>query len=213
MRLHHYTFKSALRGSISCEEVFSDTDGVRELDGYDMAYIANLDDELPNFLNNMQEDLTAYLDDDLKQYMRKVTVGDWMILEGCLWLVAHAYTEEQLTDEGVAKLVNFLTGQYSDGWGESLEQQEWKVETVTYRTTNFNVASSEWYEDQDYAQAYFNLTPWWTGDFSLEEHDVTIEEFKDPEPDVSQQLAKILDELLSLQADILEIARKAGITL
>ena len=46
---------------------------------------------------------------------------------GALWCVTEVKTYGALTPAEYAELTDYLTGQYSDGWGEGLEQREIKT--------------------------------------------------------------------------------------
>ncbi|WP_294855507.1 hypothetical protein [uncultured Oscillibacter sp.] len=71
--------------------------------------------------------LAVYLDDDLsrKVYSINPTVEEW---NGELWGVTEMQTHGTLSSSEFAELTEWLSSQFSDGWGEGLEQREIKVE-------------------------------------------------------------------------------------
>ena len=71
--------------------------------------------------------LAVYLDDDLSQkvYSINPSVEEW---NGELWGVTELQTHGTLSPSELAELTEWLSGQFSDGWGEGLEQREIKVE-------------------------------------------------------------------------------------
>lgn len=71
--------------------------------------------------------LAVYLDDDLsrKVYSINPSVEEW---NGELWGVTEVQTNGTLSPPELAELTEWLFSQFSDGWGEGLEQREIKVE-------------------------------------------------------------------------------------
>lgn len=71
--------------------------------------------------------LAVYLDNDLsrKVYSINPSVEEW---NGELWGVTEMQTHGTLSPSELAELTEWLSGQFSDGWGEGLEQREIKVE-------------------------------------------------------------------------------------
>lgn len=71
--------------------------------------------------------LAVYLDDDLsrKVYSINPSVEEW---NGDLWGVTEVQTYGDLSPSELAELTDWLSGQFSDGWGEGLEQKEIRVD-------------------------------------------------------------------------------------
>ena len=71
--------------------------------------------------------LAVYLDDDLsrKVYSINPSVEEW---NGELWGVTEVQTHGLLSPSELAEFTEWLSSQFSDGWGEGLEQREIKVE-------------------------------------------------------------------------------------
>ncbi|HHV07142.1 MAG TPA: hypothetical protein GXX69_02875 [Firmicutes bacterium] len=70
--------------------------------------------------------LAVYLDDDLsrKIYSINPSVEEW---NGELWGVTEVQAHGGLSPSELAELTDRLSGQFSDGWGEGLEQREIEV--------------------------------------------------------------------------------------
>ena len=71
--------------------------------------------------------LAVYLDDNLsrKVYSINPSVEEW---NDELWGVTEVKTHGTLSPSKLAELTEWLSSQFSDGWGEGLEQREIKVE-------------------------------------------------------------------------------------
>lgn len=71
--------------------------------------------------------LAVYLDDDLSQkvYSINPSVEEW---NGELWGVTEVQTHGSLSAPELVELTEWLSSQFSDGWGEGLEQREIKVD-------------------------------------------------------------------------------------
>lgn len=70
--------------------------------------------------------LAVYLDDGLSQKVHSLnpSVEEW---NGELWCVTEIKTHGELSPSEYAELTDWLSGQFSDGWGEGMEQQEIKT--------------------------------------------------------------------------------------
>ena len=71
--------------------------------------------------------LAVYLDDDLSQkvYSINPSVEEW---NGELWGVTEVQTHGSLSAPEFVELTEWLSSQFSDGWGEGLEQREIKID-------------------------------------------------------------------------------------
>lgn len=193
MKLYKYTFRSPLTGSICCDELFREDDGVKELESLDMARLYNADPDLSDFLEKNKEDLTQYLPDYFKKMMMcKLEVGDYGVVNGDLCLLAHVWTTTKLTENQIGDVSEYISGQYSDGWGEGLEQREWRTDSVQIPIIDFDIYEGEWEEDSDSAGAYFYVHPWNDNQFFIELHYCEEEEIPDPEPVVQSAKCEIM---------------------
>jgi hypothetical protein len=71
--------------------------------------------------------LAVYLDDDLSQNMYRInpSVEEW---NGELWGVTEVQTRGTLSPSELAELTEWLSSQFSDGWGGGMEQREIRVD-------------------------------------------------------------------------------------
>jgi hypothetical protein len=71
--------------------------------------------------------LAVYLDDDLSRKIHSInpSVEEW---NGELWSVTEVQTYGDLSPSDLSELTDWLSGQFSDGWGEGLEQREIRVD-------------------------------------------------------------------------------------
>lgn len=194
MRLYNYIFKSPLFGSISCDELFSDTGGRAHLDSEEMARIYNNDPRLASFLEDNQEDLTEFIHDELESYVRKLEVGNHALLGGSLYLLSYVCTDAKMTDEQAQQVMRYLTGQFSDGWGEGLEQRKWREDEVAIDRPCFNASEGEWDSDTTYADAYFYVHPWSDRQYFIELHECYEEVVPDPKPVVHSANCTLMPE-------------------
>ena len=71
--------------------------------------------------------LAVYLDDNLSRKVHSInpSVEEW---NGELWGVTEVQTHGTLSPSELAELTDWISGQFSDGWGEGLEQREIKLD-------------------------------------------------------------------------------------
>ena len=71
--------------------------------------------------------LAVYLDDDFSRMVYSInpSVEDW---NGELWGVTEVQTHGSLSAPELVELTEWLSSQFSDGWGEGLEQREIKID-------------------------------------------------------------------------------------
>lgn len=184
MKLYKYIFRSPLRGSIYCEELYSDTDGRQELDTYDMARLYVHDSRLADFLEKNSEDVTAYAPENIRNLVDTIELGDYGTVAGNMFLMSHVRSKKELTEDEQSIIRDFITGQLSDGWGESLEQEPWRHDNVELRKPYYDVDYCGWEEDEYRLHGYFHVHPWNSENFYIELHSLDIEEVADPEPRV-----------------------------
>lgn len=124
--------------------------------------------------------LAYYLDDrypEAKEKVRDIRIGV-MELEGKVVGLAVVRAIEELSQQGIEEVKNYLTGQYSDGWGEGFEQrpiEEWREE-VEYEGYD---EADEYYIYTDYENRELYLSFWSDKDWEirlLEEGEELIKE-------------------------------------
>ena len=145
-----------------------------DLDMSQSANLVNSSDSLSSFLANMEkEDLREHYDEDRNIY--KIVFGDTRISEECDRILAltYVYTSPEL-QELPKEVLDFISGQLSDGWGEGKEQEDVKLCIYYRKTQNFSVESGEMEEEEEgpysvYAYIHF----WQSNGFYLNVEDFT----------------------------------------
>lgn len=179
MKLTKYTFRTPLFGSISCEEVLSDTDGRVELSPEQMCKMYDKGPELLLFLSENAEDLAFAVPDELKNVVLRAEFGDCAMIGGRMYLRTYIWTEEDVDETAICRLMDWITGQMSDGWGEGLEQRAWKDESVSTPTMYFDEYSCEFEQDFQYHQVFYYVHPW-----NSDEFEIYLEDAEDVEEDM-----------------------------
>ena len=72
--------------------------------------------------------------------------ADWY--GGRLYGLATCEVDDDWTDEDTAQLKEYLSGQYSDGWGEGFEQREVYSYTETETSEEYDEEADEYYESE-----------------------------------------------------------------
>lgn len=178
MKLMKYTFRSPLFGSIYSDELFPNTDyGSFELSAEGMAAMYDkYGENLMMFLTENIEDLAEYVDAKFRGLVVKACFGDFAIQNGRMYLLTYIYTLDGLSDSGIEDIREWISGQMSDGWGESLEQREWKRERVYRKHTVFDEYSMEFEDEEEPCEVYYYCKPWNYDDFYIDLYDCTEEE-------------------------------------
>lgn len=129
--------------------------------------------------------LAYYLDDrypEAKEKVRDIRIGV-MELEGKVVGLAVVRAVEELSQQGIEEVKKYLTGQYSDGWGEGFEQrpiEEWQEE-VEYE--EYDEEEDDYYTYSGYENRELYLSFWSDKDWEirlLEEGEELIKEAPKP---------------------------------
>lgn len=180
MKLKKYTFRSPLFGSIYCEELFSDTDGRFELSAQGMATLYDrFGDKLMMFLTDNIEDLAPHVPEKFRGLIVKAIFGEFDLQDGKMWLKTEIYAVDELSEEGIENICEWITGQMSDGWGESIEQRKWETERQYKKSTVFDEYSLEFEEEEEQVRVEYYINPWNSENFELIPEDVEDEEWDD----------------------------------
>lgn len=135
-----------------------------DLDMSQSANLVNSSDSLSSFLANMEkEDLREHYEEDRNIY--KIVFGDSRITEDCDRIIAltYVYTSPEL-QELPQSVLDFISGQLSDGWGEGKEQEEVKLCTYYRNTQNFSIESGEMEEEEEGPYSIYAYVHFWQPD-------------------------------------------------
>lgn len=170
MKAKKWTVVSPVTVSISADTpFFLDECCGEEQESFDLdmsqsANLVNSSDSLSSFLANMEkEDLREHYEEDRNIY--KVVFGDSRITEDCDRIIAltYVYTSPEL-QELPQSVLDFISGQLSDGWGEGKEQEEVKLCTYYRNTQNFSIESGEMEEEEEGPYSIYAYVHFWQPD-------------------------------------------------
>lgn len=170
MKAKKWTVVSPVTVSISADTpFFLDECCGEEQESFDLdmsqsANLVNSSDSLSSFLADMEkEDLREHYEEDRNIY--KIVFGDSRITEDCDRIIAltYVYTSPEL-QELPQSVLDFISGQLSDGWGEGKEQEEVKLCTYYRNTQNFSVESGEMEEEEEGPYSVYAYVHFWQPD-------------------------------------------------
>lgn len=144
--------------------------------------------ELLDHLDEIEALFTRDKEDNLAQYIHSegerdskiygVVTEIWVgvkVIRGKLYSWTEITANSELTDDQKNALLDYLSGQFSDGYGEGLEQQEFASYTETETYEEYDEEEDEYYEDEYDVDVSCYLHLWNRDDFELE--------FVDDEPE------------------------------
>lgn len=170
MKAKKWTVVSPVTVSISADTpFFLDECCGEEQESFDLdmsqsANLVNSSDSLSSFLADMEkEDLREHYEEDRNIY--KIVFGDSRITEDCDRIIAltYVYTSPEL-QELPRSVLDFISGQLSDGWGEGKEQEEVKLCTYYRNTQNFSIESGEMEEEEEGPYSVYAYVHFWQPD-------------------------------------------------
>lgn len=167
MKLMKYTFRTPLFGSIQAEELLSDTDGRIELSPEQMCRLYDQNEELLMFLTENSDDLASCVPEELQYVVLRAEFGDCAMISGKMYLRTHIWTAEDVDETVIIRLTDWITGQMSDGWGEGLEQREWRNERIRKPVMYFDECSCEFEEDYEDCWVSYYVHPWNSHEFEM----------------------------------------------
>lgn len=177
-----YYVKGTVRGSRSSDEFVDD------LASYELVEYL---DEIKQLLDDDNE-LAQYLHEDSIIYgvVTEIRVGV-KVFNHNLYSWTQVTANRKLTKEEKNALLDYLSGQFSDGYGEGLEQQRFTSYTDTATYEEYDEENDEFY-DVEYdveVDCYFHL---WDSDLELQF--VAVDEIIEDIPKIAKPRCKLVGE-------------------
>ena len=195
MKTTHFRFKTPCYGRIYGESVFEGTPYENEGQDIDASVMANLYERYPAlsvFLDRNKEEMTQYIDSENKplEDVVRLELGDYGVFNGRFCLVHHVWIKGQLdeiSEEEIHAVEEYIMGQLSDGWGEGLEQREWMSHYIEWSQPYFDTDSAEFEEEYFRDNVSYYLEPW------NSKMEITRLDYEECELDVSAELIATME--------------------
>jgi hypothetical protein len=149
--------------------------------------------DLDEFLKNHQEDLARYVREELKGFVVKAMFGGYNTSDTGMCFLTEIYVREEPTELQSLQIMDWITGQMSDGWGEGLEQRKFKDESIRWTQPIFDESTCMW-DTEEYTACADYYVHAWTGKFNLDLVEKEIVDLDIPEPDNKEALLKEIRE-------------------
>lgn len=195
MKTTHFRFKTPCYGRIYGDSVFEGTPYESEGQDIDASVMATLYERYPElsvFLDRNKEEMTQYIDSENKplEDVVRLELGDYGVFNGQFCLVHHVWIKGQLdeiSEEEIQAVEEYIMGQLSDGWGEGLEQREWLNHYVDWSHPYFDTDSAQFEEEEFRAYVGYYLVPWNSG------VEITRLDYEECELEVSAELIATME--------------------
>ena len=156
--------------------------------------------ELTLYTDEIKKLFTRDSSDELAQYICKDGIRDrqiygiiteiWVdvkVIDGQLYSWTEITANRELTNSEKDALLDYLTGQFSDGYGEGLEQNEFMTDIETEECEEYDEQEDEYYTEEYEVNVSYYLHLWQAKDFKLEFVD-NINESSNKEKSVSSSI-------------------------
>ena len=168
MKTTHIRFRTPCYGRIYGDSVFEGTpydDEGQEISAIAMANLYESHPELSEFLERNKEEMTQYIDSENKplEDVVRLELGDYGIFNGRFYLIHHVWIRGQLdeiSEEELQAVEEYIMGQLADGWGEGLEQREWMNHDVEWTRPYFDEDSADFEEEYFRGTVSYYVVPW-----------------------------------------------------
>lgn len=204
MKCLKYQYISPLYGSVQCDDVNPEYDDGYRFAPETMLTLFNRNKCIQTFLDNNVEDLSNYVPDQLKEVVVKAVFGRTAAMDSKLYLLTEIYTTRDLDALEEELVREWITGQMSDGWGESLEQREATYEMVRVNRPYFEEERAMFVDNEGSAEVGYYLNPWNNENWSVEFLDKEYEEV-----DVEAQSLNLEVRLQVKEAEIKQLKEEA----
>ena len=168
MKTTHFRFRTPCHGRICGDSVFEGTpyesEG-QEIDAAAMARLYEWHPQLSQFLDRNKEEMTQYIDSKNKplEGVVRLELGDYGVFNGKFCLVHHVWIKgqiDEISEEELSAVEEYIMGQLSDGWGEGLEQHEWMSHYIEWSHPYFDAETVEFEEEYFRDNVSYYLVPW-----------------------------------------------------
>lgn len=168
MKTTHFRFRTPCYGRIYGDSVFEGTpyeNEGQEIGATAMAHLYERYSQLSQFLERNKEEMTQYIDSENKplEDVVRLELGDYGVFNGQFCLVHHVWIKgqpDEISEEELHAVEEYIMGQLSDGWGEGLEQREWMNHYVEWSHPYFDTDSAEFEEEYFRDNVSYYLVPW-----------------------------------------------------
>lgn len=195
MKTTHIRFRTPCYGRIYGDSVFEGTpykNEGQEINATVMARLYERYPELSEFLERNKEEMTQYIDSENKplEDVVRLELGDYGVFNGRFCLVHHVWIKgqpDEISEEEIHAVEEYIMGQLSDGWGEGLEQREWMNRYVEWSRPYFDEYSADFEEEDFRDNVSYYLVPW------NREIEITQFDSEECELDVSAELIATME--------------------
>ena len=195
MKTTHFRFKTPCYGRIYGDSVFEGTPYESEGQDIDASVMATLYErhpELSVFLDRNKEEMTQYIDSANKplEDVVRLELGDYGVFNGRFCLVHHVWIKgqfDEISEEEIQAVEEYIMGQLSDGWGEGLEQRAWMSHYIEWSQPYFDTDSAEFEEEDFRDDVGYYLEPW------NSKMEITRLDYEECELDVCAELIAMMD--------------------
>lgn len=168
MKTTHFRFKTPCYGRICGDSVFEGTpyeNEGQEISAIAMAHLYESHPELSQFLERNKEEMTQYIDSKNKplEDVVRLELGDYGVFDGRFCLVHNVWIKgqiDEISEEELIAVKEYIMGQLSDGWGEGLEQREWLNHSIEWSRPYFDEYSADFEEEYFRDTVRYYLVPW-----------------------------------------------------
>lgn len=168
MKTTHFRFTTPCSAVIDAGSIINDDpyqEGLIHMSPIQTAQLYECNSELSQFLERNKEDATEFIDDtnELLKNVTRLELGDYGVFNSEFCLVHHVWIKgglDEITQEEIDAVEEYIMGQLSDGWGEGLEQREWMSHSIHWTRPYFDKDSCEFYEEDVAEMVEYYLKPW-----------------------------------------------------
>lgn len=195
MKTTHFRFRTPCYGRIYGDSVFEGTpyeNEGQEIDAVAMARLYEWHPQLSQFLERNKEEMTQYIDSENRplEDVVRLELGDYGVFNGQFCLVHNVWIKgqiDEISEEELIAVKEYIMGQLSDGWGEGLEQREWLNHSIEWSRPYFDEYSADFEEEYFRDTVRYYLVPW------KSEVEITQLDSEECELDVSAELIATME--------------------